>query len=99
MTPGERMIWAAAFVESYNRRMGQAVRLDAYGTPQRSERAAAFVPMQAITDAASLVRIAREVLPKMAAAEVKPGREQQISDALAMLREMLGVDPSGSPYR
>lgn len=100
MTPGERMIWAAAFVAAYNQRMADAVRLDAQtGALVHNERAAAFVPSLAVMDAARLVQVARDTLLKIAAADVKPGREQIVQEALSMLREMLGIDAAGAPYR
>lgn len=100
MTPGERAIWAAAFVEAYNSRVRDAVRMDpATGAFLPNDRLAAFVPLMAIEDAARLVRIARESLPKMIAANVKPAYEETHREATDMLREMLGVDASGNPYR
>lgn len=93
------MIWAAAFVDAYNRGMQDAVRLDPTGTFVRSERAAAFVPALAVQEAARLVRIARDTLPKLAAADVKLSHEEFHRETVDMLRDMLGVDANGAPYR
>lgn len=99
MTPGEKAIWAAAFVAAYHQRSSDATRLDIdTGALVPNDRLLAIVPMRAVMDAASAVRIARDTLPKLVAAEVKPNFQEVHREAIAMLSEMLGV-PLGDVYR
>lgn len=97
MTAGERAIWAAAFVEAYTRRMHDATRLDTQsGAVVPNDRLAARAPAFAALDAARMVRIARDTLPKLDGAEMKPSHEELRREAADMLREMLGAE---LPYR
>lgn len=96
MTAGERAIWAAAFVSAYNEHVERSTRLDSYGTLVPSARRLALAPAMAASDAARMVRAAREALPKLVET-LKPDHPST-TETIEMLREMLGVT-DGDPYR
>ena len=95
MTPGERAIWAAAYVEALRTRYE---RLDPTGAPLGGPPTRSGI-LRAAMDAAAAVQMARDALPKLVSAEAKPQHAERHRRAIEMLSDMLGVDAAGNPYR
>jgi hypothetical protein len=95
MTAGERAIWAAAYVDEIreareaaasNARAGlQPLRLDPY--------------VRAVIQAGRAVQAARRALPKLIEQPVDEKWREERDSEIAMLRDMLGIDTNGTPYR
>lgn len=99
MTAGERAIWAAAYIDALHKH-----RRPMYLDPNTGEPTMEGPPSRnglllAALDAAEVVRQARKTLALAATLKPKPGSETYVNEAMDMLRDMLGVDPNGAPYR
>lgn len=89
MTQGERMIWAAAFIDSLRLAVDATTRAVEAGFHGPSN-----VPVRAAIDAARAVQMARRALPKLIDAPVKTDRPEWQTmrhEEIEMLREMLGA--------